>query len=315
MLRANQAVRLGLRAASRNPELAFGRALIDQTGNVLAFLPLVLAALFVFGLLDRTDVAGALEAIRALQWPTLGAIAAAAALAFSGGMLFWAGALPLLAADAEMNRRPPAGNFALLAARGFARVLLAGIAGAALSILFPLACTVALLAALPALAVKPSPLLLAGAALIASLSVAGGVLFDLAGRLLLVRAGSFGESVSVAFGKAVSLLSARLGACVVVSVAFLVLDLITATVAGTLTGVISSASFLDPGVELVALAPRIGVTLAAAVVFAWLEVGRMAALSALALDGEGLIEPPAPAPVSPPPVAEPVIEALPVDEP
>src|ERR1700682_89008 len=36
MLRANQAVRIGLRAATRNPELAFGKALIDWIGNALA---------------------------------------------------------------------------------------------------------------------------------------------------------------------------------------------------------------------------------------------------------------------------------------
>jgi hypothetical protein len=42
----------------------------------------------------------------------------------------------------------------------------------------------------------------------------------------------------------------------------------------------------------------------------------MAALSAIALDAEGLIEPesPEPAPAPPPPLAEPVVEALPVEE-
>ena len=196
MLRANQAVRLGLRAASRNPELAFARALLDQLGNLLAFLPVLLAALFVFALADRADFLGALRAARALSWPTLGGFAAAASLAFSAGMLFWAGALPLLAADVELDRRPPAGNFALLASRGFARVLLAGLVADGLAIAFSLACTAALFAGLPALVARPSPALLAGAALIAALSIAGSVLLDLLGRILLVRAAAFGEGAS-----------------------------------------------------------------------------------------------------------------------
>jgi hypothetical protein len=314
MLRANQAVRLGLRAASRNPELAFARALLDQLGNLLVFLPVLLGSLFVFALVDRSDFLAAVRAVRALSWPTLGGLVAAASLSFSAGMLFWAGALPLLAADAELDRRPPAGNFALLASRGFARVLLAGLVAYAMAIAFSLACTAALFAGLPALVARPSPALLAGTALIAALSIAGSVLLDLLGRLLIMRAAAFGEGVSVAFGRAASLLGARLGACLVVSVAFLVLDLIAATVAGMLTGAISSTSFLEPGVELLALAPRIAVGLAAAAVFAWLEVGRMGALSALALDAEGLIGEQSAPPQPAPPLAEPVIEALPIEE-
>src|SRR3954464_14381998 len=63
MLRANQAVRLGLRAASRNPELSFAKALIDQGGNLLAVLPLVLGALLVAGAARGEIVtAGALAA-------------------------------------------------------------------------------------------------------------------------------------------------------------------------------------------------------------------------------------------------------------
>lgn len=313
MLRANQAVRLGLRAASRNPELAFGRALLDQLGNLVVFLPVLLASLCLFALFAGADIAHALGAVRAISWSTLGGVVAAAALAFSAGTLYWAGALPLLAADAEMDRRPPSGNFTLLAARGFARVLRAGFVSWALELTFSAACAAALVSFLPALATKPTPLLLGGAALIGTLAVLGSLLLDLAGRLLLVRAAAFGEGVSAAFGRAVSLLGARLGACVVVSVAFIVLDLIVASVAGLLTGAISGTVFLDPDAEMLALAPRIAVGLAAAAVLAWLEVARMGALSALALDAEGLMGEPEPAP-EPPPLAEPVIEALPVQE-
>lgn len=310
MLRANQAVRLGLRAASRNPELAFGRALLDQLGNLLAFLPVLLAFVLLFG--GSESLLAALAAVRALPWPTLGALVAAGAIAFAAGMVFWAGALPLVAADAEMDRRPPSGNFALLASRGFARTLLSGFVGYALALGFSLACAAALIAGMPAAVAHPSPLLLAGAALIATLAIAGSVLLDLLGRLLLVRAAAFGEGATAAFGKAVSLLFARLGAFLVVSLAFLVLDLIAASVAAMLTSVLTTAALFDLDAELLALAPRIAVALAFAAVFAWLEVGRMGALCALAMDAEGLIEmPPAP---SGAPLAERVIEALPADE-
>jgi hypothetical protein len=146
-------------------------------------------------------------------------------------------------------------------------------------------------------------------------ALGGSVLIDLLGRLMLVRAAALGDGASSAFGKAASLLSARLGACLVVTLAFLLLELIAASVAGTLTGVISSTSFLDADAELLALAPRIAVGLAAAAVFAWLEVARMGALAAIAADAEGLIEtrpdlPPVPATLARP---EPVIEALPAE--
>jgi hypothetical protein len=317
MLRANHAVRVGLRAASRNPELAFGRALLDQLGNLLTFLPLLLAGVFVLTLAGNESLAVALAAVRALRWPTLGAIVAAAAIAFAGGILFWAGALPLVAADVELDRRPPSGSFALLASRGFARVLLASLVADGLAIGFSFACAAALFAGMPAALLHPTPALLAGAALVATIAIAGSILLDLLGRLLIVRAAAFGEGASAAFGKAASLLGARLGACFAVSVAFLVLDLVAASVAGTLSGVLSISSVLDPDAQLLALSPRIAIGLAGAIVVAWLEVGRMAALAALAMDAEGLIASPAPSPATPlqgVPIAEPVIEALPVEE-
>lgn len=313
MLRANQAVRLGLRASSRNPELGFGKALIDQLGTLLALLPLALAGFLVFALVNRASLRGIVAGLQGLKWPTLGGLAAALVLSFAASMLFWSAALPLVAADAEMDRRPPPGNFAVLAARGFSRVLQAGMAAAALSILFAAACAAALYGALPALIFHPSPGLIAGAALVGTVAIGGSVLLDLLGRLWLIRAAAFGEGVTAAFAKAASLAGARLGACLVVSVAFLLMDLMVGAVAGTLTGVISGQAFLDPGAELLALAPRAAVGLAAAAVFGWLEVARMAALSALALDAEGLIESGAPPP-PPAPLAEPVIEALPADE-
>ena len=310
VLRANQAVRLGLRASSRNPELGFARALIDQLGNLIAFLPALLFALLVVAAADSGSIRRLLASMRALQWPTIGGTVAGLALAFAAGMLFWSGALPLVAADAEMDQRPPAGNFAVLASRGFARTLVAGLVAYGLSILFAAACTITLLTALPAASVRPDPIFFAGAAFIGTVSVAGSFFFDMLGRLLLIRAAAFGEGVTVAFGKAMSLLGARLGACFVITLAFIVLDLIVAATVGTLTTVLSGGSFFNPDTELLALAPRIAVGLAAAAVFAWLEVAHMGAFAALALDAEGLIEPEPPP--APPPPAEPVVEALPV---
>lgn len=302
-------MRLGLRAASRNPELAFAKALIDQLGTLLAFMPFLLGGLLLAAALQWKGLGGALRAIDLLRWPTLGALLAALAVSFAVGMLFWSGALPLLAADAELDARPPPGSFAVLAARGFSRVLLAGALGQALALMFALACGAALLAALPAFAIRRSASVLAGVALVAAAAIVGAIAIDLLARLVLIRAAAFGDSVSAAFGHAASLLGARLGACLAIALAFVLLELVVASAAGAITGAISSAAFFDPDTELLALAPRIAVGLAAAAVFAWLEVGRQAALAALVADAEGLIQPP-PALLQ----AEPVIEALPADE-
>src|SRR5205085_5772301 len=204
------------------------------------------------------------------------------------------------AADAEMDQRPPPGNFAMLASRGFARVFVAGLVANALALLFGLACAVALFASLPAFAARRSAALLAGAALVGATAIIGGILVDVLVRLVLVRAAAFGEGATAAFGRAASLLGARLGACIAIALAFLLLELIVATAAGTISGAISSAAFFDPEAELLALAPRIAVGLAAAAVFAWLEVARQGALAALMADAEGLIQ-------------QPVVEALPAE--
>ena len=315
MLRANHAVRLGLRAASRNPELPFAKALIDQGGNLLAALPLLFGVLLALGA-ARGD--GLLAAVRGLQallllgWPMLGGIVAALAIGFAASMFFWAGAVPLLAADAELDRRPPSGNFAVLVSRGAARSLLAGALGWGISLLFMCSYAAALLIAVPVAVLRHSAAVLAGAALVAAAALLGELLLDLLARLTLVRAAAFGDSPAAAFGRAASLLGQRLGTLLVVTIAFTFLELIVASAAAGLTGLLSGPALFNPASELLALAPRVAVGLAAAAVFGWLEVGRMGALAALAADAEGLIEPPAPP--EPPPMAELVVEALPVDE-
>ncbi|OLD06628.1 MAG: hypothetical protein AUI90_12190 [Deltaproteobacteria bacterium 13_1_40CM_3_69_14] len=314
MLRANQAVRLGLRAASRNAELSFAKGLINQGGNLLALLPIAFAAILIAALARGDALRSALLAARALaglRWPVLGGIAAALSIALAASLLFWAGAVPLLAADAELNRRPPPGNFALLVSRGAARTVVAGILGWGISVLFTLACDAAVIFAIPALLLRPSPGLLAAAALAGAVAVTGTFLLDALARLIMVRAAAFGDSATPAFARAVSLLGARLGASAVITVVFVALELIVGAVAASLTGLLSAGSF-NPRDQVLALAPHAAIALAAAAVFGWLEVGRMGAFAALAADAEGLIAPEAPP--EPPPRAELVVEALPADE-
>ena len=329
MLRANHAVRLGLRAASRNPELAFGKALLDQLGSLLVLLPLLLGGVLLAAAMGDSGalqaLLRALAALRALRWPVAGGICAALSIGWALGIGFWSGALPLLAADAEMDARPPRGQFLQLAGRGFARVAGAGAVGSLLSLLYTAACTLALVVALPLAGARPSALLFACIALLIASALAGGVLVDLLARLMMVRSAALGDGVTAAFGRAASLLGSRLGACIAIAAAFLVLELMVATLGTLVTGVLSSRALLNPGVELLALAPRIAVGLALAAVFAWLEVGRQGALAALAADTEGLIPlPPEPSPRAPVPAVlerpaaaipgEAVIDALPVDE-
>ncbi len=312
MLRPNHAVRLGLRAASRNPELSFAKALIDQAGSLLAFLPVILGALLLIGAAEGPLLEALAKVLRAafvLRWPVAGAVLAALAILFLAGIVFWAGALPVLAADAELDRRPPAGNFVLLLSRGAARTLVAGALGWGLALLFSICCVLALLFAIPAGILRPSVFLFAAAAAIAVAFAFGSVLLDTLARLMLIRSAAFGDGPVAAFGKASSLLGARLGACVTVAVAFLFLELIAGSVAAALTGLVSGAAFLDVRLELTALAPRGAIGLAFAAVVAWLEVGRMAALAAIAADAEGLL------PIEQPvPVADLVIDALPADD-
>jgi hypothetical protein len=135
------------------------------------------------------------------------------------------------------------------------------------------------------------------------------VLLDVLARLTVIRAAVFGDGATSAFGKAASLLGARLGACVTITAAFLLLELLAGSAAAALTGIVSGAAFLRPSVELTALPVRAAIGLAAAALFAWLEVGRMAALAAIAADAEGMLEE-----EQPPEVAELVVDALPAEE-
>jgi len=312
MLRANQAVRLGLRAASRNPELPFLKALIDQGGSLLAILPVAFAALLTVSAVRGPALSAALLALETalrLRWAILGGVLAALVLLFFASALFWAGALPVVAADAELNRRPPPGNFLLLLSRGAARTVLAASIGWAIVVLFAAACALALAVAAPVLWETPSILLLAAAALIAALFVAGAVLLDVLARLTVIRAAVFGDSASAAFGKAASLLGGRLGGCVAITLAFMLLEILVASATAALTGMLSGAALFRPRIELTALPARAAIGLAAAAIFSWLEVGRMGALAAIAADAEGMLEEEQPAPV-----AELVVDALPAED-
>jgi hypothetical protein len=305
VIASNQAVRLGLRAASRNPELAFGRTLIDQAAALLSLLPVVLAGFLIAG----ATIGSIWRAIAVLRWPTLGAMVVAFALSLTAGAFFWAGTLPLLAADVELDRRPPPGNFALLASRGFSRVLLTALTSQLLSNLVVAACVLAVFFAVPVAMLQPSSGRLAVVALVVISAVIFSLLVDLLLRFWLLRAAAFGEGVSAAFGKAASLLSARLGQGMIVTAAFLLLELIVSALAGALGGIFSRLALSDADAALLGLAPRIALGLAFAAVFAWLEVGRMGALAAIACDAEGLLGPDH---GEHPP--EPVIDALPVND-
>src|SRR5207245_954163 len=230
MLRAKHAVRLGLRAASRNPELAFGKGLLDALGTLLSILPWLLAAMLVAAVLDRPDVARALvAAVRAalsMRWAVAGGVLAAAALSWTLAMAFWSGALPVLAADVELGRRPPPGHFLPLALGGFPRVAAAGAVGYGLSLLFGLSLLAGGLVALPALAHRLTAGRLAELALLSTAGIIGGLLLDLLVRLMLVRAAVFGDGAPAAFARASGLLAQRLGACLLIVLAFGLLQLV-----------------------------------------------------------------------------------------
>jgi len=320
MLRAHQAVRLGLRAASRNPELSFGKALLDAGGSALSALPFVLAALLLFALAGHLTpllgLAAAAAALGKLRWALLGGALAAGAISWTLGMAFWAGALPVLAADAELQRRPPAGHFWPLALRGFARVAAAGALAYGLLFAFALSLGVLALAGAATIAVRPTAGAFALLALGGCFGIVSGILLDALVRLMLVRAAAFGDGATGAFARASDFLGRRLGTCVAVQLAFLLLELIVASAAGLCTGALWAG--LDPKVFLLALPPRMAAGLAFGAVFAWLEVARQGALAALVADGEGLLDlPPEPSPPPPAPsvLERPeVVEALPVIE-
>ena len=327
MLRAHQAVRLGLRAASRNPELSFGKALLDAAGSLLSVLPWLSALILVAALAGHLEpllgLAAAAVALVKMRWALAGGALAAAAISWTLGTAFWAGALPVLAADAELQRRPPPGHFWPLAVQGFSRVAAAGVLAAALLFAFELSLAAGALWGAVAILARPTASAFALLALAGCVGVAGAVLLDALARLMLVRAAAFGDGALAAFARASGVLGRRMGACAAVQLAFLVLEAVAATVAGLLTGILWAG--LDPAVLLLSLPPRIAAGLAFGAVFAWLEVARQGAMAALVADAEGLIDlPPERPPLPPPPAvlqrpevieALPVIDALPVPPP
>ena len=323
VLRANQAVRLGLRAASRNPELSFGKALMDAAGSLLSMLPWLSAAILISALAGWLEpvlgLAAAAVALGRMRWALAGGALAAAAISWAMGMAFWAGALPVLAADAELQRRPPPGHFWPLALRGFARVAAAGALGGSLLLAFELSLAAGVFWGALAILARPTAAAFALLALAGCLGIAGAVLLDALARLMLVRAAAFGDGALAAFARASDVLGRRTGACVAIQLAFLLLEAVVATIAGLFTGILWTG--LDPAFLLVALPPRLAAGLAFGAVFAWLEVARQGALAAIVADAEGLIEvqaeppplPPAPTVLRRPEPIEalPVIEALP----
>lgn len=325
-------MRLGLRAASRSPELAFGKALLDLGGTAAALLPVLLFAAVVLRLPHLRDplaeLGRLLHLARAASWPVLGALLAGALLSWVLGLAFLSGAVPLLAADAELDRRPPAAGFFTLVARGFPRVLGAGALAGGMLLLANLALSAALLLLGPALGRRPSAAALALVALLLATTLVAGVVLDALARLSLVRAAALGDGPLTAVVQGASLLGARLGTSLGITLAFLLLEALLGAALAALAGLAYAAPATVPG-ELLSFAPRAAVAIAAAVVFAWLEVGRQGAMAALAADQEGLLPPP-PEPVRRPPAAvtvrdlyptrpaapprEPVVEARPAPE-
>ena len=289
MLRAHQAVRLGLRAASRNPEISFGKALLDALGSALSALPFLLAAALVVALAGHLTpllaLAAAAAALAKVRWALLGGALAAGAISWTLGMAFWAGALPVLAADAELQRRPPPGHFWPLALRSLPRVAATGALAYGLLFAFALSLGVLALAGAATIVARPSGGAFALLALGGTVGIVSGILLDALVRLMLVRAAAFGDGATAAFARSSDFLGRRLGACVAVQLAFLLLELIVASVAGLFTSVLWSG--FNPEVVLLSLPARVAAGLAFGAVFAWLEVARQGALAALVADGEG----------------------------
>jgi len=327
MLPARLAVRLGLRAATRNPELSFGKALLDALGTVLSLLPWLLAVALLAASVGRVDAFEAILAVALalakMRWALVGASLTVVVLSWTLGMAFWAGALPVLAADAELQRRPPPGHFWPLALRGFARVAAAGAIAYGLLLLFAAGLFACAIAGGVAIVVHPSLGRFAMLALLASVAILFGVLLDVLAALILVRAAAFADTASKAFASAASLLGRRLGACIAMELAFALLQLIVASAAALFSGIVAGG--LEPAVQILSVPLRLSVGLAFTAVFAWITVARHGAFAALAADAEGLIElPPEPPSATPVPAVlqrpeiiegVPVIEALPAPEP
>src|SRR5438477_226273 len=76
MLPARLAVRLGLRAATRNPELSFGKALLDALGTVLSLLPWLLAVALLAASVGRFAMLALLASVAILFGVLLDVLAA-----------------------------------------------------------------------------------------------------------------------------------------------------------------------------------------------------------------------------------------------
>src|SRR5947209_15476475 len=215
---------------------------------------------------------GALEAIAAaalailrMRWALAGMALTVAALSWTLAMGFWAGALPVLAADAELQRRPPPGHFWPLALSGFARVAAAGALAGSLLLAFELSLAAGVLWGAVAILARPTAGAFALLALAGCVGIAGAVLLDALWRLMIVRAAAFGDGALAAFARASNVLGRRMAACVAVQLSFLLLEGVVATVAGLVTGILWTG--LDPAFLLVGLPPRLAAGLAFGAVF------------------------------------------------
>ena len=302
MVRIRTAFRLGFRASTRNGELAFAKALLDLSGTVLSLLPTLLFVALVVRLTGHGDPLAALLQLvhlyRAAWLPLLGAALAAGVLSWALGLGFLGGALPLLTADAELDARPPAGHFLRLAATAFPRVIAAGAVTTGLLLLVNLALSLAMLSAPLVLGLHPSPLAVAGVVLVLAFSLVGGLLLELLARLTVVRAAIFAEGATQAFARAAGLLGERLGALLGLTIAFALVELVIATSLASLGSGLDTRALQSLPDAILTLAPRGALAIAAAVIFAWAELGRMGALAIVAADAQGVldVEPPAPAP-------------------
>ena len=344
MVRASQAIRMGLRAAWRNPELSFVKALLDLMSTVLGSLPLLFAGWILWrtfsGLPILSAVMHVAHALPKMGWPIAAALFIGGVISWALAAGFWAGALPLVAIDIEMNARPAKGLFFRLAQNGFARVAGSSLVSIGISTLVALCLLEALLIGVPLFALDPSPQLALGMAAILTCAFGTGFFVDFLGKLALVRAAVLGDGPATSFLGAAKLLGERTFVALGIGVVFVLLELVAATALGGLLGPMVAEDWsLDT--QLFAFGPRIALTIATTTVLAFLELARQGALAALATDAEGLLTlPPEPVIVQsrqysqqrravqawelrPPAIAvqpltpeapEPVIEALPVPE-
>jgi hypothetical protein len=347
MVRVRTAFRLGFRAASRNGELAFAKALLDLAGTLLSLLPSLLFVALALRLTGLGDPLATLlrlgQASRAAWLPLTGAALAGGALSWALTLAFLGGALPLLTADAELGARPPAGSFLRLATSAFPRLAAAGAVTTGLLLLVNTVLLVAVLAAPLVLGPHPGPAAVASVALVLAFSFVGGLLLDLLARLTLVRAAIFGEGATKAFARAAGLLGDRLGALLGLWLLCVFVEVVVATSLATLGSGLDTRALTSLADAILTLAPRAALAIVGAVLFAWVELGRLGALAILAADAEGLITIEEPVEVAPPrdhyshqqrrvtvsdlsprnnpplpprerPQSEPVVEALPVPE-